>query len=102
MRAAIFLVALCAGLLHAADATLAVPANRKADGLAPMQRLVFDEIGRYNESRSAALQDWHPTQREILIGTRFADIAQLAKKKNRDFLNAAAAGFVQKYLLGEK
>lgn len=74
-------VAICtfvaAGLLRAADAPLPVPSNLKADGLPPLSRTVFDELNRYTEYRSAALLDWHPLRREILISTRFADVPQL-------------------------
>ena len=68
---------LCAGLLYAADATLPLPTNLKADGLPAISRAVFDEVTRYNEARSALLLDWHPTRREILIETRFGDVPQL-------------------------
>ena len=32
---------------------------------------------RYTESRSAGFMDWHPTRRELLVGTRFANVAQV-------------------------
>lgn len=35
------------------------------------------EVGRYLEFRGASVADWHPTKREMLITTRFADSAQL-------------------------
>jgi dipeptidyl aminopeptidase/acylaminoacyl peptidase len=35
------------------------------------------DTARYGESRPAVLLDWHPTRREILIGTRFGDTAQV-------------------------
>ncbi len=76
MRPLIFLALSCA-LLPATAATLAVPGNLTADGLAPLQQPLFEEVARYNEARSATLEDWHPTRREILIGTRFGDVVQL-------------------------
>src|SRR5687768_14318860 len=42
-----------------------IPAELKADA------------SRYLEFRSASLNSWHPTRREILITTRFADSSQL-------------------------
>jgi dipeptidyl aminopeptidase/acylaminoacyl peptidase len=36
-----------------------------------------DEISRYTEMRSAALSSWHPTRREMLVITRFADASQV-------------------------
>jgi len=46
------------------------------DGIPPISARVAETVGRYTEFRSATLQDWHPTRREILIGTRFADVVQ--------------------------
>ena len=40
-----------------------------------------EKIGRYTEFRSASLVDWHPTEREILIATRFGDTAQIHQVK---------------------
>ncbi len=78
MRASTLLaLSLSAGLLHGADASLPMPSNLKADGLPPISRALFDDVSRYNDARSAALLDWHPTRREILIETRFADVPQL-------------------------
>ena len=78
MRASQLFVLLCsASGLYAADATLAVPGNLKADGLPAISSTVYAEMARYNESRSAPLVDWHPTRREILIATRFGDVVQL-------------------------
>jgi dipeptidyl aminopeptidase/acylaminoacyl peptidase len=34
-------------------------------------------VSRYTESRAAGLADWHPTRREMLISTRFANTAQV-------------------------
>ena len=39
---------------------------------------------RYGEFRTASLYDWHPTRREMLIGTRFADVPQLHLVKMPD------------------
>jgi dipeptidyl aminopeptidase/acylaminoacyl peptidase len=56
--------------------------------IAPAENLVVDNVpkipvsladtaGRYGSYRSANLADWHPTRREMLIATRFADTPQL-------------------------
>jgi dipeptidyl aminopeptidase/acylaminoacyl peptidase len=47
------------------------------DGVPAISVTVAEMVGRYTEFRSAALQDWHPSRREILIGTRFADVNQI-------------------------
>jgi dipeptidyl aminopeptidase/acylaminoacyl peptidase len=48
-----------------------------ADGIPPISVRVAEAVGRYTEFRSAWLADWHPTRREILIETRFADVNQV-------------------------
>jgi len=59
-----------------ATATVLPNEHLQVDGIPAIPRSVADAVGRYTEFRSAALWDWHPTRREILIGTRFADVAQ--------------------------
>src|SRR5262245_37763545 len=69
-------------------AFLAAPAGAQAPVIAPASNLVVEgippipaslaaDVRRYNESRSANLVDWHPTRRELLISTRFANAAQI-------------------------
>jgi hypothetical protein len=43
----------------------------------PIRRGVFDSLNRYTEFRTAALLDWAPSKREILIATRFGDVPQI-------------------------
>ncbi|MDP9266833.1 MAG: prolyl oligopeptidase family serine peptidase [Acidobacteriota bacterium] len=38
---------------------------------------VVEDVARYTEYRTAGFRSWHPTKREILIGTRFADVPQI-------------------------
>jgi dipeptidyl aminopeptidase/acylaminoacyl peptidase len=56
---------------------LPLPANLKAEGLAPIPVALMKELSRYSESRGAVLSDWHPTRRELLISTRFGDVPHL-------------------------
>jgi dipeptidyl aminopeptidase/acylaminoacyl peptidase len=37
----------------------------------------MEELDHYNNIRAASLLDWHPTKREMLISTRFADVPQI-------------------------
>lgn len=46
-------------------------------GLPPIPVALAEDVGRYANARAAAFQDWHPTRREMLIGTRFGDAAQI-------------------------
>src|SRR5204862_187985 len=38
---------------------------------------VAEKVRQYSEFRSAAIQDWDPVRREMLITTRFADVPQV-------------------------
>lgn len=51
--------------------------NLVVQGLPPLPVTLADEVRRYTESRSASFADWHPTERSILISTRFASTAQI-------------------------
>ncbi len=54
-----------------------IPDNLVAEGIPPIPAELKKEAGRYLEFRSAAFNSWHPTKRELLITTRFADATQL-------------------------
>jgi dipeptidyl aminopeptidase/acylaminoacyl peptidase len=43
----------------------------------PIPQSIADAVGRYTESRSAGFRSWHPSRREMLIRTRFADTTQI-------------------------
>src|SRR3954471_6141886 len=47
-----------------------------AEGIPPVPASLAERARAYTEYRTADLFDWHPTRREILIGTRFADTVQ--------------------------
>ena len=51
--------------------------NLVADGIPPIAAAIAADVRRYTEYRSANLVDWHPTRRELLISTRFANAPQL-------------------------
>ncbi len=68
---------LCAPSLFAADGALPVPQNLKAEQIPPIPVSLMETLSRYAEVRSANLLDWHPTRREILIATRFAQATQV-------------------------
>ena len=56
-------------------------ANLVTDGIPPLPQALVDDVNRYTEFRAAFMLDWHPTERQILIATRFADTAQVHKLK---------------------
>jgi dipeptidyl aminopeptidase/acylaminoacyl peptidase len=76
----------CTLLAHAADEpadskAIAPPPNLVADGIPPISREVADSVGRYTEFRAAFMLDWHPTERQMLITTRFANTMQVHRVK---------------------
>jgi len=70
------------GAAAAAEAPATQPvvtpgANLVIDGIPPIPAALADDVKRFTEFRAAGLADWHPTNRQMLIRTRFADTAQL-------------------------
>jgi dipeptidyl aminopeptidase/acylaminoacyl peptidase len=61
----------------AQEAIITPPDNLIVDRVPKIPASIADVAGRYGSYRSATLLDWHPTQREMLISTRFADTPQL-------------------------
>jgi len=51
--------------------------NLVVENIPPVPTAIAEKANQYGEFRSAGLQDWHPTKREMLIGTRFADVPQI-------------------------
>jgi dipeptidyl aminopeptidase/acylaminoacyl peptidase len=51
--------------------------NLIVEGIPPIPRALAERVNRYTEVRSAGFQSWHPTRREMLIVTRFADVPQV-------------------------
>jgi Tol biopolymer transport system component len=71
-----------AGLLGAvmlwAQGTDIVPnENLVAEGIPKIPAAIAEAVRPYTEVRSASFVSWHPTQREMLITTRFADVPQV-------------------------
>jgi dipeptidyl aminopeptidase/acylaminoacyl peptidase len=52
-------------------------ANLHTDGMPELPASIADAVGRYTEFRTANFAGWHPTKREALVLTRFADTNQL-------------------------
>jgi dipeptidyl aminopeptidase/acylaminoacyl peptidase len=51
--------------------------NLVVENIPPVPAAIAEKANQYGEFRSATLQDWHPAKREMLIGTRFADVPQI-------------------------
>ena len=66
-----------AGSLAAEDAGIVPNENLVVDGIPKLPSSIAEGVGRYTEFRSASFRSWHPTRREMLITTRFADTNQV-------------------------
>jgi dipeptidyl aminopeptidase/acylaminoacyl peptidase len=51
--------------------------NLVVENIPKIPASLADDVNRYTEFRSAALASWHPTRREMLVTTRFADSVQV-------------------------
>jgi dipeptidyl aminopeptidase/acylaminoacyl peptidase len=61
----------------AQDPVITPGENLVVQGVPPIPASLAAEVRRYTESRSAGFLDWHPTRRELLVATRFANAAQV-------------------------
>ena len=64
-------------LTRRSPAALRPPDSLTLDGIPAIPAAIAEQVGRYAEFRSAAVLGWHPTRRELLISTRFADTPQV-------------------------
>src|ERR1051325_11683015 len=61
----------------ASQAVIKPGENLVVEGIPPIPASIAEQAGRYTEVRSASLASWNPTQREMLILTRFGDTNQV-------------------------
>ncbi len=61
----------------AQDGVISPADNLVAEDIPKIPVAMAEEINRYTEFRYAGLSNWHPTKREMLISTRFADTSQI-------------------------
>src|ERR1700747_128819 len=59
------------------ETVVAPPESLVVEGVPAVLSSLAETAGRYGAYRSAAMIDWHPTERSILINTRFAETPQL-------------------------
>src|SRR5215217_316938 len=76
MKPARYLCLLLSLPVFAAD-VVAPNENLVTDNVPPIPASIAAAVGRYTEFRAAGFSSWHPTRREMLISTRFADTAQV-------------------------
>jgi dipeptidyl aminopeptidase/acylaminoacyl peptidase len=73
----LFVVLSARSMVVAQSDYLAPGDNLVVEGVPKIPTSLADEIGRYTEFRWADMSNWHPTKREMLIITRFADTPQI-------------------------
>src|SRR5512141_1336464 len=61
----------------AQPATIAPNENLVVENIPAVPQSIAETANRYTEYRTATVFDWHPTKREMLIGTRFGDTVQV-------------------------
>ena len=71
------IAALAASFVPAQPASIVPNENLVVEGVPAIPMAIADAVRPYAESRSAGFASWHPTRREMLIMTRFADTAQV-------------------------
>jgi dipeptidyl aminopeptidase/acylaminoacyl peptidase len=64
-----------------AEAVVAPNENLVVEGMPPIPAALAEKADRYTNFRSAFFASWHPTRREMLISTRFADTFQIHEVK---------------------
>lgn len=73
-------VVLLSGLAFAQSSAAPVVSpneNLAVDSIPAVPADIAAQASRYTEFRTAAVLDWHPQMREMLISTRFADVPQI-------------------------
>src|SRR5207248_307366 len=66
---------------QASNAVIKPSDNLVVEGIPPIPLAIAEHANRYTEVREAAFYDWHPTQRDMLISTRFGDTNQVHEVK---------------------
>ncbi len=78
MRVAALLLLLCVAYPLAGQQDVVAPGdNLVVEGIPAIPAGLAADVDRYGNFRGASMTSWHPTKREMLISTRFADTAQV-------------------------
>jgi dipeptidyl aminopeptidase/acylaminoacyl peptidase len=73
----LFAIVLLAVFAFGQSDEIAPNENLVAEGIPKIPASLAESVGRYSEYRTAIFSSWHPTRREMLIQTRFADTSQV-------------------------
>ncbi len=77
----LFAVILFAALAFAQSDEIVPNENLVAEGIPKIPASLAESVSHYSEFRTAGFSSWHPTRREMLIQTRFADTSQVHQVK---------------------
>jgi hypothetical protein len=77
-RSLLLFAALCAAApgIRPQEATVPAPESMVLENVPGIAATLAETVGRYTETRDAFQTDWHPTRREMIIGTRFGNTYQ--------------------------
>ncbi len=76
-RNSVLCLLLAFGIYAAAeDSAITPPENLVTQGIPAIPQSLAETVGCYTENREAFQTDWHPTRREMVIGTRFGNTYQ--------------------------
>lgn len=71
------ILALLPAIASGQEATVPIPPTIKVEGMPPIPQSIADTLARYSRFRSAQMQAWHPTKRQILVTTVFGSVPQI-------------------------
>ncbi|HEX4955899.1 MAG TPA: prolyl oligopeptidase family serine peptidase [Thermoanaerobaculia bacterium] len=80
--ASLMTLALSTEPVLAADATVPVPPSIETRNVPALPIATRERLLAYSSFRSAGLADWHPTERRLLVLTRFGESTQLHEVKS--------------------
>lgn len=69
------------GFVASQEPAITFPDNLKIEGIPSIPKAIAEQVRKYTESRAAVAFDWHPTKRQMLIGTRFGNSSQVHEIK---------------------
>ncbi len=68
--------------INSGSETIVPNENLVVEGVPPIPSELANTVARYTQFRSASLSSWHPTKKEMLISTRFGEVAQIHRVKS--------------------
>jgi dipeptidyl aminopeptidase/acylaminoacyl peptidase len=78
VRVFVFVCLVLLGARAAGQTAEVVPnENLVAEGIPKIPASIAESVDHYSNYRAANFASWHPTRREMLVSTRFADVAEI-------------------------